>query len=441
MPLSGALTDHVAGQVMELATLIGNNDIIEEYISGAIDPADFQDLITRAHGIRGQRHRAYLGIPFDSRCAQASHHAVTGGQADAPGDTPPTVGAASDLDTRACLDLTMLEDARIISAGSTYPGGNASTYLGIGDGVWQGPIRTRPSFLLFERLGLNPDMSGGHGGPTPLRSYDQSWHNWRWDGDLLGTDYPGGIQYFASGTDYKYENHLINFNDTDTQYYDRWMTVPYCSMRIWVPDPCILIVVASATGTCNSSLGGLYHPDGTLQDWREAGHTVPQQAQNDTSNEFRLFLDSDNRPGNTVGDGGRTFSWYAGEGQSVNRRLAKTNWIPHTSVNGANPTRGITITNAPRATFLLASEFKVPTAGYYNVSMRYNAPYFFGGVNFSIDPNEYVSDAYCGVRNDHWVSRWEHCHIGAVSCLGSLEINHDNADLVSETYEDGLGPV
>jgi len=59
MPIA-PLTDHVAGTVMNLATLIGNNDLIEAYIKGEIDPADFSDQLGRAHGVPGEMHRVYV---------------------------------------------------------------------------------------------------------------------------------------------------------------------------------------------------------------------------------------------------------------------------------------------------------------------------------------------------------------------------------------------
>jgi|6_EtaG_2_1085325.scaffolds.fasta_scaffold00493_12 hypothetical protein len=433
----GGLTDHVSGQLMNLATLVGNNTLIEQYLAGLIDPADFQDLITKAHGVRGQHHRVYIGTPFDANINPGSHRIKTQDHVGGGGEDPSTIALPTDLDLKAQLDISVKNAAY----------GHPLAPL-IANGIWSNVtwpnevgLTSRRTCLIWERLGKNPTATGGIAGyPTPLLSYEHSWHNWRWDGDLLGDFHPGGVSYAWDLQEYVYENYLMHQqDDADRFYYDRWMTVPHCSKRIWIPEPCVLIVVASAYGTCNSSLGGRVTGNGVGSPGEDlsantgtwpAGHVGPQT---DRSNEFRLFLDSDGRPSY----GSPSWSWRCGEAKLSNHRTLATNWIPHTNTTD-QPSTGINITSMPRSRFTVAHEFKVPAAGYYNISMRYSSNYFYGALTepgVGRNPDDVWNEYYAGYgMADHWIARWEHAQIGALAVFGQSDVENNAASDGHDTY-------
>jgi len=408
MPIS-ALTDHVAGAVMNLATLTGNNQLIENYLRGEVDAADFQDLIGRVYGVAGQNHRVYVqtdGLDSSAPIRYDVTAGITSGAGAAPYGTP----IALDKDCE--LDFTIYGPQDQYNTGTVYAVKPADFISG-----W-----------VWESLGNNP-TAAADGTGTALTTNPHSYANW-----LFNAPAPTAAAAWADGTEF-------TGRFAKERYYDRWLTVPYGCKRIWVPEPCCLYVVAMTQGTWNHNMNmlALEHQWQADADPRKsAGPDIVylHESKYDRSAVFRLFIDKDNDNDN------RPFKWKS------NGADFYANWSPIQDLvdqprigyggnNDAGADQGKMLglewsfTCWHRATARVASRIYVPEAGYYNISLRYNSRYFHGFVDPDIGGGigTWVNSSFARTENEISIddndvaerpgpiniARWEKTSIGAVA--------------------------
>jgi len=395
MPI-GSMTSFNAGDPASLATMQGNVALVEAYIQGEIDPDDFQDKLKRIHGLRGGHTRVY-GESWDSGVLPFGPISVSDVNAD-----------VWYLDRDAHLDFT------------SY-GKVENTWNGVTDEYDIDAIGLVSKFV-WEKLGNEPtENADGTGNKIITSPY--SWRNW-----LFGLT---SAPHANAGKDY-------SARFPDDEYWDRWLTVPYASKRIYIPAKCVLHVVGSATGTWNHNLNPFLERGASTtplgKGWSEADGYAPD---NENGARFRLFIDKDNDPE------WRKFSWQ------VNGNTWYSNWSPiqsHPRVGygGTGDPAGDqgkmlgkewAFTVAPRGTALVASEIVVPEAGWYNISMRYNSRYVFGYT----DVEAVWKNRFLGETGTAWrpgpicFSRWEKTGIGAVA-----QLKRSSVIATSEDVEFGL---
>lgn len=413
MPIN-PLTDHVAGTVMNLATLLGNNELIEDYLKGNIDAADMAVYLSRTHGMPGNNHRLY----------------VQDGSSEGLNSNPDVIynskqhmdiyPSGISLDNDCVLDFTFYGGDRMKDFVSD------ETYL---EEYQPAPrnITIKPEDFIgmwaWERLGSNPETDA----KKMLTTCPDSWHNW-----LFNLDSPGdivGISDWVDGRDY-------TGRFPDQSYYDRWLTVPYGSKRVWIPHRCNLYVVAMAQGTWNHNFGNAKFHWWSNPLTGDNAHYFMGNPGGDRAAMFRLFVDRDNNPD-------KIFRW------KVNGETFNSNWSP---VQDTSDARGLLVgygsdldagvyqhkqlgvewsfTCFPRGVARVASKIHIPEPGYYNISMRYNSRYFKGFVN---DSNEWESEKFAyrqtqiqytedpgGINvpdapGPIHAARWEKVQIGAVA--------------------------
>lgn len=359
MPI-GALANHTANTVMNLATLLGNNNTIEAYLKGAIDPADFQDKLAAVHGVPGANHRAYVGAGFADAQEYTSTHSVFANPGPALADISPNT-----LDSKAVIDFLSYKDAAYFRRTINPPYATPEYYVFPAE---------REFYWVWERLGMNPDTSE-FGGGTQLTTNPLSWANWLYNALEPNVADPAIVGYTP---------HISSRFDL-AEYWDRWLTIPYCSHRIWIPEPCILYVTGKARGTFSHNLNI------DAEDEIQAG--PPTQA-TDQSTHFRLFVDEDNRADR------RPFSFTA------NGTTFYTNWK---SINN----RELSFTCYPRSEALCFGSVIIPNAGYYNISMRFMSRHWLGRVD-SVT-HEWFPQEMMNRAGEIPVARWECAQIGAVA--------------------------
>jgi len=427
MPIA-PLTDHVAGTVMNLATLIGNNDLIEAYIKGEIDPADFSDQLGRAHGVPGEMHRVY----------------VTGG--DDGLDTNPSIRYDPLSWTKANYGTPIPLDRDCELDFSVY--NNDSLFRPIiGSPEYLVPPERFISNWVWEKLGSRPKESGG---ANYLVTCPDSWHNWIYHALPPGDDPSDvGVTGFVDARSLagRFENE---------GYYDRWLTVPYCSKRIWIPDPCTLYVVAMAHGTFNHNMTEAGRRDNIAQ---RQGVNVAVSKSNfyvrsniDRCAVFRLFIDCDGADEDVIGEG--PFRW------ETNGYKYNSNWSTLQDVGsvdelgvliraGGHEEVGYEAGNQlgmewsfscwPRAVARVASKVYIPRAGYYNISFRYNSRYFHGITKeggMAWEPNRFarttnvinyaVDDDVEERPGPIHIARWEKTQLGMVAHFTQYPLSHAN---------------
>jgi len=403
MPIA-ALTDHVAGTVMELATLIGNNQLIEQYLRGEVSASDFTDKISRVYGLPGQNHRVYTqdgsSEGFDGNVPVNYDPMEWGSGYGLP--IPP--------DRDGILDFThygKLDD--YFPVNPPGPTGNMEITAEQFISNWS-----------WERLGNNP-TGDPVGGGAKLVTCADSWHNWLYNAPNPDDD-PGVIGF--------QDARGINGRFPEDLYHDRWMTVPHCAKRIWIPEACNLYVIAMAQGTFNHQLNTAAaeaYDKASSQDF----YCDPVF---DRSAVFRLFIDKDNDKKS------RPFKWR------VNGQDFYANWSsiqdldsrPNVGYGGNNDDVSIqglmqgmewSFCNRPRAVARVASRIRVPESGYYNISMRYNSKYWKGVVaedasgnwehkKFARSSLDWI-DSNGNLSRDEpgpiHIARWEKAQIGAVA--------------------------
>lgn len=400
MPIS-ALTGFTG--TASLTTLRTNIALIEAYIKGEIDPADFQDKLKTFHGQSGSTMRLY------------GDHWSSGAQAIQKASVSDPATDTWELDRDALLDFSCYGD---IDA-DTYDGGNLLYSIKEWDLVRR---------FTWEKLGNIP-TANSNGTGARLETSPSSWHNWLFNAPDPLTDIAG-----LSGTGTYFDGREYTGRFAKDEYWDRWLTVPYACKRIWIPEQCVLLVMASARGTWNHNLNpAMEHDTEALSG--VAGHAWGSGYDQTIENPafFRLFIDRDNDRE------WRKFSW------EVNEDTFYANWSPiqhYPQVGYGGPgesgvvgkQQGIewSFTCAPRGTAMVASQIVVPEAGWYNISLRYNSRYWHG----------YTEDVGGGVYN--WFptflkkagtngyrpgpitqARWESSGIGGIAFLGRTTITDD----------------
>lgn len=410
MPIS-ALTNHVGSTVMSLATLTGNNQLIEDYLRGEIDAADFQNLIGRPFGLPGSNHRAYI---------------QTDGLDCSIEDLPDSKSWSDVYGTPIPYDRDGVLDFTIYGADRSFYVTGISTEVGAVGGVDDGTYDLTEQFSVssqslinrftWERLGSNPRSKSD---PTKeLTTAASSWCNW-----LYNAPYPpdGGVTNFIDS-----RRHAGRFNKD--YYYDRWLTVPHCSKRIWVPEAGTLYVIASCEGTWNHSMGQIQAETKTRYGSQsEAGFTNWAM---DRSAFFRLFVDAD-------GSDSVPFSWASGgENFTANwttiQDLEAESTIGYAgSIGGKNENMGweYSCRSYPRGLIRAANRIWIPEAGYYNISLRYNQRYIHGRIHGRANPPDRIESdwrddrfAYTGnnfsgcpdIPGPIHTARWHKSQIGAI---------------------------
>jgi len=393
MPIS-ALTDHAAASAMQLATMIGNNQLIDNYLRGEVDPADFQDLIRKAHGIPGANHRLYIadGVDYTPRMMFDT-------------DIDPADNTPLSLDRDCLVDMLAYGDAE-------------SKYWVAGNSQYEVPPDEFMGRWVFERLGNRP-AAAADGTGSQLFTHPHSWHNW-----LFNAPAPTGATGWVDAV-----GSAGRFREED--YYDKWLTVPFASKRVWIPEACVLYVMAHAQGTWNHNMNPALerHAGGAGNGWG----TEPSE-DSECPAMFRLFIDHDNDFSQ------RKFSW------DVNGDTWHACWSPiqdyanvgYGGNNDAAPDQGKMLGKewgfscASRATARVASSIFVPSAGYYNLSLKFNSRYFYGIVD---GENNWLDDEFALGDRDALdkpgpinVARWDKSSLSAVAQFNRTSVVNDGRD-------------
>lgn len=388
MPI-GSLTSF--GGVASLATLRTNVNVIEEYIQGKITPLDFQDKLKLLHGRRGTAHRLY-GTSWNSGADTRVPFGV---------DDPKDVW---ELDRDALMDFT------------AYGNPDAEFWNGTQQ-LYAMTSENLVSWFTWEKMGNVPtQFQNGQG--AKLETTPQTWHNWLFNAPDPYTDVTG-----LPGTLTYRDGRLAAKRFPSDEYWDRWLTVPYATHRIWVPDRCVLHVVANAVGTWNHNFNPALERD--TESVGTGGHAWENGYDQTTENpaHFRLFIDRDNDKE------WRGFSW------EVNEDTWYANWSPiqphpqvgyggpnETPNNGKMLGREWSFTCAPRGQAQVASQILVPEKGWYNISLKYNSRYWYGythepapGIYSWLDTFLPASGSTSYRPGPIFATRWESTGIGAVA--------------------------
>ena len=398
MPIS-PLTAQVASTAASLTTLRSNIQVIEDYLQGKIDAADFQDQLKIIHGRRGSVHRIY-GDRW-TRNVQANQPNLVANPAT---DT-------WRLDKEALLDFSHYGDIDL-------------DFWSIPTNQYSIKSSTAMRRFTWEKLG-NVPTANANGTGKKIETNPNSWQNWMYNTPDPIVAIPGLANYL-DGRDY---THRF----PKDEYWDRWLTVPYASKRIWIPSGCVLYVTGNAVGTWGYNLSPWHeHDTDGVGDGVTAWSTGYDQS-NELPAFFRLFIDRDND------NEWRKFSW------ETNEETFYANWSPiqdypqvgyggpGEAAAGRQQGREWSFTCAPRAHALVASQIVVPESGWYNISMRYNSRYFHGWIEdkggglYDWWEQFFLKGGTTGFRPG-FISqaRWESSGIGAVAVFNRDEIKGDD---------------
>ena len=403
MPI-GALTNHVAGAVMNLATMVGNNQLIEDYLRGEVDAADFQDLISRPHGIPGSNHRAYIQAGNEGLDSNPKIYYDRGEWQIAKGSP---YGTPIPLDRDCELDFTIYDnDALYLDAG-VIPKFKVPSNKFIAGWVW-------------EKLGANPykaDLS------KVLTTAANSWCNWLYNAPIPTA---GGVTNFKDSRD-----EAGRFDSSD--YMDRWLTVPYGCKRIWCPNPGMLYVMGTAHGTWNHNMNPMHASAVTYHRLNGANGSALGQYWYDKSCLFRLFIDNDNSnlPSFEFDVNGETFrsNWTSIQDLAAEPRIGYGGNNDPAGDQGKMLGWEWSSRSLPKGVIRVASKIWVPVAGYYNISLRYNSRYCHGVVDPTGATADWKDDRFGCVDEDDWpgtdvkfrdepgpinIARWEKVQLGAI---------------------------
>jgi len=390
------------GATALLNTLRTNVQVIEAYIRGEIDAQDFQDLLKVLHGRRDSVHRVY-----GSRWTSTAEPFQEAGVNDPAVDT-------WDLDRDAQLDFTSYGDID-------------ADYWNIPTQQYVIGAATAFQRFTWEKLGNVPTQFANGTGKR-IDTDNWSFRNWLFNAPEPDTVLGGNLANFVDG-----RKAAKRFSGEE--YWDRWLTVPYATKRIWIPGPCVLHVSANATGTWNHNLSPYHERD---SDNVQPGDDHVWGDKFDQTNElpafFRLFIDRDNDKE------WRGFSW------EVNGETFYANWSPiqdypqvgyggpgEAPLSGEMLGREWSFTNSPRGKAEVASQIFVPVKGWYNISMRYNSRYVHGwikdlGAGFYDWMEEFwVKPATVGFRPGYITrARWESSGIGAIAAFNRTQTQSDD---------------
>jgi hypothetical protein len=391
-----SLSTFAAGSPAAIADLQDNISKLDAYMKASIDGQDFTDKAQIRHGKPKSVHRVY----------RSSWEAGVSTEVD------DTVSANTDeweLDRDAHLDFTAYGDVE----GDFY------------DATEQTHIATPKEFVsrfVWEKLG-NVPTANNDGTGAELKFNPHSWENWLFQSKDPIVDSPSMTGY-EDGKD-------VAHRFPDDEYWDRWLTVPYACKRIYVPEKCILFVRGSAIGTWNHSLTAFRERDTQLIG---DGNSAWDTGYDDTDEYpamFRLFIDRDNDKE------WRGFTW------EVDGNQWYANWSPvqdsplvgYETISGLDKrNEGVEISPScsPRDTAFLASKILVPEAGWYNISFRYNARFWYGWNDTAENPDEWVNGWNAGGWNYHpgpiCFARFESSSIAAMAHFnrtGTTSVDND----------------
>ena len=390
MPI-GPVTPQVDGTPVNLTSMRLNINLVESYIQGNITAADFQDKVRGIHGLKNSVHRVY-GEHFTAN--------VEPNQGNSVADTALTVWS---LDRDAVLDFTHYGDIN-----ADFYDSPTKQYI-IGSSV---------AFRRFtwEKMGNVPTLLH-NGAGKKIETDCWSWRNWLFNAPDPTVALGLGMVSYIDG-----RQPAKRF--PEDEYWDRWLTVPYASKRIYIPGPCVLHVMGNAVGTWNHTLNGFFEFDedgdpSAGSKWTVANGYSPA---NETPAFFRLFIDRDNN------EEWREFSWSVG-GQTFYANWSPVQEYPEVgySTDAAYSKmlgREWSISCAPRAKAVITSQIAIPSAGWYNISMKYNSRYIhgisknIGAGSWEWQKGFWLKQGTTAFRPGYITqARWESTGIGAIAVL------------------------
>lgn len=405
MPIS-ALTGQTASTAADLGVLRSDIVLVENYLRGNVDAADFQDAIRGIHGRRGSVHRVWTET-WDAQVSTRQKEVVSDPNVD-----------LWKLDTEAYMDFTAYGDIDV-------------DFYHIPTNQFSINSSTAASRFTWEKMGNIPTTLA-NGGGDKLVSCPSSWHNWLYNTPNPKQAIPG-LGDWVDGRE-------AGRRFPKDEYWDRWLTVPYASKRIYIPAQCVLYVTGSAVGTWNHNLNPFLEHDtdgegtgGQCWETRDAAPHKGFDEGNECPAHFRLFIDRDNDKE------WRKFSW------EVNETTFHANWSPiqdypqvgyggpgEAPNNGKMLGREWSFSCAPRGQASISSYIEVPEAGWYNISMKYNSRYFHGyieteGVAQFYRDGFHLKSGTTGFRPGYiCFSRWESSGLGIIAHLNRTSIQSDD---------------
>ena len=325
----------VTGTPMSRFDIDANLSAVEDYLRAKVPGSDFTALLPTTSRVDGQNFVVLTGVPYDIGPSSTWSMDST------------RLNHRLPVDEEATLDFLYYGNPFKDEQSNSVPTGGA--------GLVMNELAYWQSKYVWERLG-NVPLSVGHAQHLGLSPF--SWNNWRWNFPA-----PAWAQHPA----FPYtERDTRRF--PATEYWDTWKTVPYASMKAWIPGPCSVLVTSWARGTWNMAS----QVNGPKDDsWPRRTHN-----EDDAPTIFRMFIDRAHLPSD------RTFSWNS------NGKNYTANWSPvQTATEVGLGLRDGVFTNIgrewasstwPRSVVRCVSEIFVPTPGYYTLSLRYDSAHFRG---------------------------------------------------------------